>query len=175
MAKYASRTTKIVKPHTGQIYEFGSAKVEIISTVEDIMPTQLPHVNEASMVIRVTVAGQSTMILADASSKMKGIIRSMYDSHVKSDMVTLAHHGVWDTTPELYNEIKAKVVFWPNNSKGARQYYTDKSTTSEARKSIQAALDNAKDIFLAKNKDTKLDLPYTPVGNRSEFINSHLK
>ena len=175
VAKYASRTTKIVKPHTGQIYEFGSAKVEIISTVEDIIPTKLPHVNESSMVIRVTVAGQSTMILADASSTMKGIIRNMYDSHVKSDMVTLAHHGVWDTTPALYNEINAKVLFWPNNSKGARQYYTDKSTTSEARKSIQAALDNAKDVFLAKGTDTKLNLPYTPVGNKDKFISDHLK
>ena len=173
--KYTTRSTKIIKPHTGQIYEFGSARVEIISTVEDILPTKLPHVNESSMVIRVTVAGQSTMILADASSTMKGIIRDMYDSHVKSDMVTLAHHGVWDTTPELYNEIKGKVLFWPNNTTGAKQYYTEKSTSSAARKAIQAALDNATDVFLAKGTDTKLMLPYTPVGNKQTFINNTLK
>ena len=174
LEKYTTRSTKIVKPHTGQIYNFGSASVEIISTVEDILPTKMPFVNDTSMVIRVTVAGQSTMVLADASSNMKGVIRSMYDSHVKSDMVTLAHHGVWDTTPELYNEIKAKVVFWPNNTEGAKMYY-NKSSTSEARKSIVAALNNATDVFLAKGTDTKLNLPYTPVGNKQSFINSTFK
>lgn len=173
--KKLTRSTKIVKPHTGQIYEFGSASVEIISTVEDLLPTKLPHINEASMVIRVTVAGQTTMVLADVSDVAKGIIRDMYNTHVKSDMLTLAHHGVWDNTPELYNEIKAQVLFWPNNTAGARMYYTDKSSTSTARKAIQAALNNAKDVFLAKGTDTKLYLPYTPVGNKQSFINSTLK
>lgn len=172
--KYSTHSTKIVKPHTGQIYKFGSATVEIMSTVEDILPSKMPFVNDTSMVIRVTVAGQSTMILADASINMKSVIRSMYDSHVKSDMVTLAHHGVWDNTPELYNEINAKVVFWPNNTEGARMYY-NKSSTSEARKAIVAALNNAKDVFLAKGTDTKLNLPYTPVGNKQSFINNTLK
>ena len=175
LEKKVYRTTNIVKPHTGQIYNFGSATVEIISTVEDLLPTKLPHVNEASMVVRVTVAGQSTMILADAADQMKGIIRSMYDTHVRSDMVTLAHHGVWDCVPELYNEIKGKVLFWPNNTEGARMYYTDKSSSSGARQAIQAALNNATDVFLAKGTDTKLNLPYTPVGNKQSFINSTLK
>lgn len=172
--KYLTRSTKIVKPHTGQIYNFGSASMEIISTVEDLLPTKMPFVNDTSMVVRVTVAGQSNMLLADASKNMKGIIRSMYDSHVKSDMVTLAHHGVWDTTPELYNEIKGKVLFWPNNTEGAKMYY-NKSSTSEARKSLAAALNNAKDVFLAKGTDTTLNLPYTPVGNKQSFISSTLK
>ena len=172
--KYLTRSTKIVKPHTGQIYNFGSATVEIISTVEDLLPTKMPFVNDTSMVVRVTVAGQSNMLLGDASTNMKNIIRSMYDSHVKSDMVTLAHHGVWDTTPELYNEIKGKVLFWPNNTEGAKMYY-NKSSTSEARKALAAALNNATDVFLAKGTDTKLILPYTPVGNKKSFISSTLK
>ena len=119
-------------------------------------------------------AGQSNMMLGDASSTMKGTILDMYDNHVKSDMVTLAHHGVWDTTPELYNIIKGKVLFWPNNTEGAKMYY-NKSSTSEARKSLVAALNNATDVFLAKGTDTKLNLPYTPVGNKQNFINTTLK
>jgi hypothetical protein len=134
----------------------------------------MPFVNDTSMVIRITVAGQSNMLLGDASTNMKNIIRSMYDSHVKSDMVTLAHHGVWDTIPELYNEIKGKVLFWPNNTEGAKMYY-NKSSTSEAKKALVAALNNATDVFLAKGTDTKLILPYTPVGNKQSFINSTLK
>ena len=166
-----SRSTRIVKPHSGQIYNFGSATVEVISTVEDLLPTKMPYVNDTSMVLRITVAGQSTMLLGDASKNMKNIIRSMYDSHVKSDMVTLAHHGVWDFNPELYNEIKAKVLFWPNNTAGAKEFY-NKSSSTEAKKSIDAALKHATDVFLAKGTDTKLMLPYTPVGNKGSFINN---
>ena len=39
------------------------------------------------------------------------------------------------TTNELYNIIKGKVLFWPNNTEGARMYYTNKSSSSTARKS----------------------------------------
>ena len=174
--KYLPHSTRVVKPHTGQVYNFGSASVEIISTVEDILPAKLPHVNEASTVIRVTVAKQSTMILADAADTMKDIIMNMYnDSFLKSDMVTLAHHGVWDTRPALYDKIKGKVLFWPNNTAGARMYYTEKSSSSTARQAIQHALNNATDVFLAKGADTKLILPYKPVGNKQSFINSTLK
>ena len=174
--KYLSHSTRVVKPHTGQVYNFGSAQVEIISTVEDVLPSKLPHVNESSMVIRVTVAGQSTMILADAAETVKDIMMSMYnDSFLKSDMVTLAHHGVWDNRPALYDKIKGKVLFWPNNTAGARMYYTEKSSSSTARQAIQHALNNATDVFLAKGTDTKLYLPYKPVGNKQSFINTTLK
>ena len=174
LKKKLSLDTKIVKPHTGQVYTFGSASVEIISTVEDFLPTTLAHVNESSMVIRVTVAGQTTMVLADASTGMKERIMKMYTSHLKSDIVTLAHHGVWDCTPKLYDLIKGKTLLWPSNTESARQYY-GKSETSEARKAIVAALNNATDVFLAKGTDTKLMLPYTPVGNKNAFMNETLK
>lgn len=171
LAKKLSLSTNIIKPHTGQIYTFGSAKVEIISTVEDFLPTKLTHVNDASMVIRVTVAGQSTMILADAADGMKDIISAMYKNSLKSDMVTLAHHGTWDTRPALYNKIQGKVLFWPSNTAGAKEFY-GKGNSTEGKQAILAALSNATDVFLAKGTDTKLMLPYTPVGNKQAFINS---
>ena len=171
LAKKLSLSTNIIKPHTGQIYTFGSAKVEIISTVEDFLPTKLTHVNDSSMVVRVTVAGQSTMVLADAADGMKDIISAMYGNSLKSDMVTLAHHGTWDTRPALYNKIQGKVLFWPSNTAGAKEYY-GKADSTEGKKAIVAALNNATDVFLAKGTDTKLMLPYTPVGNKQAFINS---
>ena len=173
LAKTLSLRTKIVKPHTGQIYTFGSAKVEIISTVEDFLPTKLTHVNDSSMVVRVTVAGQSAMILADAAKAMKAIILEMYGSSLKSDMVTMAHHGIWDDTPSLYNKIQGKVLLWPSNTTRAKEFY-NKSSSSEARQAIVAALNNATDVFLARGTDTKLMLPYTPVGNKQNFINTVL-
>ena len=172
--KYLTRTTKIVKPHTGQIYNFGkSAKVEIISTIEDFLPTTLDNVNTSSMVIKVTVSGTSTMVLADATKAMKQIILKMYSSNLKSDMVTLAHHGVWVDTPEMYTKVGAKVLLWPSNTTSAQDFYHGKTTTY-SKATIREALNQAKDVYLARGADTVLNLPYTVKNNKQSFINNVL-
>ena len=169
--KYLTRSTRVVKPHTGQIYSFGSATVEILSTVEDYLPTKLDHINTTSMIIRVTVGGTSTTVLADASDTTKKILLSMYNSHLKSDMVTLAHHGVWVDTPEIYKRIAAKVLLWPSNTASAQQYYNK----NYSRPAITEALNQATDVYLARGTDVKVDLPYKTVGNKQAFMNSVLK
>ena len=178
LAKHLSRTTKIVKPHSGQIYTFGkSASVEIISTVEDFLPTKLDNVNSSSLIVRVTVAGTSTMVLADATSTQKDIILKMYNSHLKSDMVTLAHHGIWVDTPAMYTKVAAKVLLWPSNTKRAQEFYHGNrkpSYTTYSKSTIREALKHATDVFLARGTDTVLSLPYKPVGNKQDFINNVL-
>ena len=165
--KYLSRDTKIIKPHTGQIYSFGkSAEVEIIWTVEDYLPAALDRINTSSMIIRITVAGTSTMVLADATGVSKQIMLKMYSNHLKSDIVTLAHHGVWVDTPEMYNTIKAPVLLWPSNLTSAREFYVH----NYSRPAILAALENATDVYLAMGTDNKFELPYKIVNNKDEFI-----
>ena len=165
--KYLSRDTKIIKPHTGQIYSFGkSAEVEIIWTVEDYLPAALDRINTSSMIIRITVAGTSTMILADATGISKQIMLKMYSNHLKSDIVTLAHHGVWVDTPEMYNTIKAPVLLWPSNLTSAREFYVH----NYSRPAILAALENATDVYLAMGTDNKFDLPYKIVNNKDAFM-----
>ena len=165
------RSTKIIKPHSGQVYSFGkSAQVEIIWTVEDYLPSTLDRINTSGMIIRVTVADNSTMILADATSVTNAIILKMYDSHLKSDNVTLAHHGIWVDSPEMYKKINAKVLFWPSNTEQANKYYNQ----DYSRPAIQAALDAATDVYLAKGTDNKFELPYVLKYNKEEFIQSTL-
>ena len=177
--QYLSRTTKIIKPHSGQIYTFGkSASVEIITTTDDFLPTKLDNVNSASLIIRVTVAGTSTMVLADATSTLNEIILKMYNSHLKSDMVTLAHHGIWVDTPEIYTRIAAKVLLWPANTSRAQEFYHGNrkpSYTTYSKETIREALKHATDAFLARGTDTVLPLPYTPIGNKQDFITNILQ
>jgi beta-lactamase superfamily II metal-dependent hydrolase len=171
ISKYFSRSTKIIKPHTGQIYSFGEgAEVEIIWTVEDLLPTALDRINTSSMIIRVTVAGTSTMVLADATGVSKQIMLNMYGSHLESDIVTLAHHGIWIDTPEMYNTVKAPVLLWPANTAGANEGYTH----SYSRPAILAALENATDVYLSKGTNNVLKLPYKTVNNKEAFIQENL-
>jgi hypothetical protein len=176
LAKKLTRSTKIVKPHTGQIYNFGSATVEIISTIEDYLPTKLDHVNTSSMIVKVTVGGTSTMVLADASNSTKNIVLQMYTTNLRSDMVTLAHHGIWVDTPEMYTKVGAKVLLWPSNKAAAKEFYhgTAPSNTSYSKPAIKEALKQATDVYLARGTDNKFDLPYKTVGNKQDFIDNVL-
>ena len=169
--KHLSRDTKIIKPHTGQIYSFGkSAEVEIIWTIEDFLPTALDRINTSSLIIRVTVAGTSTMVMADATGVSKQIILKMFNSHLKSDIVTLAHHGIWIDTPEMYTTINAPVLLWPANTAGANEGYNH----YYSKPAITAALECATDVYLAKGTDNILSLPYKPVNNKEAFMQNTL-
>ena len=166
IAERLGSSTKVIKPHTGQIYKFGpSAEVEIIFTIEDYLPTKLDRMNTSSMIIRITVNGYSTMVLADATSVTNEIILKMFNTHLKSDAVTLAHHGVWVDTPQIYEKIDAKLLLWPSNTTSSRSYYKQ----DYSKPAIEAALTTATDVFLSKGKDITLPIPYEPIGNRDEF------
>ena len=165
------RSTKIIKPHTGQVYNFGeSTQVEILYTIEDYLPTTLDRINTSSMIIRITVDGTSTMILADATSVTNSVVLKMYDSHLKSDIVTLAHHGIWVDTPEMYKKVDAKVLLWPSNTTEANNYYNQ----TYSKPAIQAALDAATDVYLAMGTDNKFELPYTFKNNKEAFMGNIL-
>ena len=139
-------------------------------TIEDYLPTALDRINTSSMIVRVTVAGTSTMVLADATGVSQDIMLKMYSSHLKSDIVTLAHHGIWVDTPEMYNTVKAPVLLWPSNLESANTYYLH----DFSRPAILAALDNATDVYLAMGTDNKFDLPYKIVNNKDAFMNDIL-
>ena len=165
------RSTNVIKPHTGQVYKFGeSAEVEIIWTIEDYLPTALDRINTSSMIIRVNVAGTSTMVLADSTGYTNNIMLAMYDSYMKSDIVTLAHHGIWIDTPEMYGKIKADVLLWPANTAGAIEGYTHYYSSP----AVKAALDAATDVYLAKGTDNKFELPYVIQNNKQEFMENTL-
>ena len=121
--------------------------------------------NTSSMIIRITVNGYSTMVLADATSVTNEIILKMFSTHLKSDAVTLAHHGVWVDTPQIYEKIDAKLLLWPSNTTSSRSYYKQ----DYSKPAIEAALTTATDVFLSKGKDITLPIPYEPIGNRDEF------
>ena len=163
---YLDGKTNIIKPHTGQIYSFGSSTVEILYTVEDLIPNTSGDINDSSLVVRITVSGQSILLLGDALEKTANSLTSTYGSYLKSDMVQLAHHGTNPGTKALYTNINATVLLWPSSTDNVKQrYYTDKNSA------VVEAVSKAKDIYLAGEGSATLMLPYTCKNNKSAFLN----
>ena len=154
---------KLIKAHTGQVFKFGSANIEIMYTVEDYLPSKkFDYVNTTSTVIRVNIAGQSVMLLADTTHSTCKIIEATYAESLKSDMVQLAHHGLYAGSSSLYQYINAKVLLWPNTEKLAKEWVDDAA--------VVAALAPAKDVYISGSVNTTLTLPYTIVNNKDSVI-----
>lgn len=163
---YLNGKTTVIKPHTGQIYKFGSSSVEILFTIEDMIPDQPGDIiNNSSMIVRVTVSERSVILLGDALKETAQILTNTYGSYLKADMVQLAHHGSWPGTETLYSDINASVVFWPSNADNAKNRYK-----ASDHASLRKAISLAKDVYLASEGTVTLTLPYTVVNNKDAFL-----
>lgn len=156
---------KVVKPHSGQVLEFGGIPFEIMYTFEDFYVTEFDFLNDTSLVVRAFVDGNSILMLADATYTVGIIMIEAYRDYLKSDMVQLAHHGIWASVDRLYGYVDADVLFWPSNSANAKKWLTDGA--------VRAAIAPATDIYLPGPSSITIDFPYEFKYNKAEFIAEH--
>ena len=121
-------------PHTGQVMYFGQLQVEFLYTLETMLTTSTVSSyitgvdgNEQSMFFRAKFAtGQSVLITGDATKNTSTHVDKMYKTHLKSDIVTLPHHGIDETTSTFYEtHIKPKYVLVPTNTTQMNNRYNN--------------------------------------------------
>ena len=170
---YIYRTIKENKPdltitqvHTGQLIDFGDATVEILYTMEDLMPKELPNINDSSMAIRLKMGGSSFMILGDTCYKSGPIMNDMWGDYLKSDIVQIAHHGQWPSVESIYHRIAAEVVIVPG--KLSRYKYDIGDTRWDEQ--TEAYLSYAKDLYTACDEPIMIELPYVFKNNKDAMV-----
>ncbi|MBQ8397618.1 MAG: MBL fold metallo-hydrolase [Clostridia bacterium] len=151
----------VIKAHNGQLYHFGGATMEILYTFEDFEPEALPFHNTTSLIFRISMGGQTVMVLGDAYTLSNGIVSKMYGSYLKSDIVQVSHHGYVGGTVEVYSLIDADTAIWPG---GLRNF--DKLSIRDENTYV---VKNARDLYIAGDDVVTLTLPYTPVGNNPKY------
>jgi len=100
----------VFMPHTGQIYNIGDAKCEVLSCMDDTIHRTV-DVNSTSVVIRMELAGQVILWTADASFS-DSCFAEKYGSYLKSDILQVPHHGFQSGTYEA--EIEAYELIKPS-------------------------------------------------------------
>ena len=156
----------ITQVHTGQLIDFGDATVEILYTMEDLMPAELPNINDSSMAIRLKMGGSSFMILGDTCYRSGPIMHDMWGDYLKSDIVQVAHHGLWPSVESIYHDIAAEVVIVP--ARLARY----KFDISDGRwdEQTEAFLSYAKDLYTACDEPIMIELPYVFKNNKDAMV-----
>ena len=156
----------VIKVHTGQSFSFGTSSVEILYTMEDLIPQKITNINDSSMVIRVNVGEQSIMLLADTCYASGPILNNTWGEYLKSDIMQIAHHGCWPSVKEIYESIQAEVVLFPALMRNFKNYVVDERWAEV----MNTALGYAKDIYVSGDALEIIELPYTVKNNKEEVL-----
>ena len=105
---------KFTVAHTGQVFEYPGAKIEVLFTSENLYRQQMFDTNMSSVVYRYTLQGGTLLALGDAVDGEAKILRKIHGKALKSDAVVLAHHAFNGGDEELYHDIGAVAAIWPN-------------------------------------------------------------
>lgn len=159
-----------VKAHTGQIFHFGDASVDILYTYESILPKQITASNTYSLICAVEVGGQRFLMPGDATNDALTVAYKMYGKTLESDFMQITHHGAslgsnkQNGAAQVYTLSKAPVVLWPAGQ-GAYEAYRSLSRNLHAIKAKAT-----KELFVAGSRNVILQLPYTPGTSGQESI-----
>lgn len=157
----ATIADEVIKAHNGQIYHFGGATMEILYTFEDFEPGNLPYHNTTSLVFRISMGGQTVMVLGDAYTLSNNIMSQMYGDYLKSDIVQVTHHGYQGGTVQVYNLINAPTAIWPG---GQRNFGKLSERTENAH-----VIKISRDLYIAGDDAITLTLPYTVQNNNPYY------
>ncbi len=95
----------------GDVYDVGEARFEVLLTFDPTVK-QDPY-NNSSTVLRLTLAGQTVLFLADLTPQGGQRLLALYGNRLQSDFVQMAHHGQRGVEKEVYDAIAPKACLWP--------------------------------------------------------------
>ncbi len=133
-------TFTYVKVQTGQKLYFANAEIEVLFTHNDLNPQRIVTFNDTSSVMRFTFtptqdgekvdAGKTSFLFTgDAYMHSGRWMCAMYGDYLKSDMVTLAHHGGPGVEAAFYQKVQARVLWVPNTTANSNGWMTTSAAT----------------------------------------------
>lgn len=152
--------TKVIYAHAGQKFRYGSVSLTVWHTPEELYPAYVNGQNDASVVLRLEIGGQSVMFLADSDAQVANRMVARYGSALKSDFMQIAHHGYSYSTamPPLFQAIDPSVVLWPSNDEWFHEFQTNRGHNADV---IEGG-GHVVEVIPAAHGTRVLSFPYTP-------------
>ena len=178
LATFFGAKVYTIQAHTGQELHIRDAKIEILNSMDDFYPKSLMNVgvqtfptpynnhhtfpahgsyfNDTCIIFKVTLGGQTLMVLGDATFIHADRLVDMYGDYLKCDFMQLAHHGSHGGSVQLYSTIAPEVVLWTSSM----DRFIERKKIS--LNSVLADRIGAKEIWPAGKGNKIFELPYTP-------------
>ncbi len=122
---FYQKGAKFLEVHAGYKFTLVNMEFEVLYTSEDMHPFKLDYENETSVVIKTNIrttngAGvikkSTTFLLTGDMGRYTGQnLVAMYGQYLKSDQMTVAHHGWVGPYVQFYDMVRPHIVWWPAN------------------------------------------------------------
>ena len=158
--RYVEKTgAPVIRPHTGQRYVIGNAKMEVLASTDDACYDPC-NVNSLSLVLRLELEGQVILFCAD--SEMDHVfLAERYGEYLKCDILQVTHHGFNGGSLEAYKLADPVVCLVPVSEK---LFYGTMGVHREENRALIYDLD-VQEIITGSTGDHVLPLPYAPKSN----------
>lgn len=160
-----------VKVQTGQKLYLANLELHTLITHADLNPSHIVTFNDTSSVMRMTfrVTGGDPVTFVstgDAYIHEGRWLCAMYGNALKSDMVTLAHHGGPGMEKAFYKLVAPRVVWWPmvtsaiyyQSKEDGVGYLTANNWYSKVDQFVVLALQSVDYVYIADKYNITLDL-----------------
>ena len=126
-----------IKVHAGNKFYLANAEIEVLTTWEDLNPLVSNTSNDTNTVVRFVLSNKdapdktvSQIWTGDANRWQSRFMCATYGDYLKSDMVSLAHHGNAGCELDFYESVQPTVIWWPNNADNVTDYLSGKPTSA---------------------------------------------
>lgn len=94
-----------LKEYTFGTFKFTFFKNGIYGTTNDL--------NDYSMVFKVKIEDKTCLVTSDLTTEGSNILLKEYGDNLKSDFVTISHHGFGGASNEFYDRVSPSIALWP--------------------------------------------------------------
>ena len=113
----------MVKPHSGQKLCYRDADIEILHTQEDLLPSHFRTLNDLSLVSRVILGGQSTLLLVDGEVSLDTTLPGLYGYALESDFLQIPNHAKSTSgSYPLYDTVLPRVCLFACGTEAFEKY-----------------------------------------------------
>lgn len=156
---------RLFRAHTGQVYNFANAKLEILSSPDDCFAVPVFCFNDVSLVIKMTIENQTILWSGDANFEIAKLAQR-WGNYLKSDILQIPHHGFAGGRKKEYALIDPSVCLLT----GDEEVYFALFCIYRPENSYLINELNVKDWYMNGNGTYTLTLPYTPRANGRKLL-----
>lgn len=151
---------EVYKAHTGQTFSIGGAEMDIISSPDDTFFVPIRDFNHFSIVIKMTIAGQTILWTADSYMK-QAKLAARYGEYLKSDILQIPHHCFVGGDAEAYSLIDPHTCLNPGFEEHTLGVISLHREYKEDVRRLLYAL-NVQEFYAGGYGNIDLALPHTP-------------
>ena len=160
----------VYRAHTGQIYNVGDAKIEMLGTPDDNENVPVRGFNYVSLVMKMTLAGQVILFAGDRQFQHSMLV-DLWKDYLKCDIMQIPHHGFHGGTMRFYEYADARVYFAPTLHLDCYEKILKNYDFN-----LHVWFDREPDDYITGSfGDVTVDLPYFPAPERKLQLKKYLE